>query len=289
MKSTTNFKSEAQEIIKRINSIRQDPSEYVEILRDFNSCYKGNTFTIDKKYRIETNEGVTALNDLIKFMEKQKPENKLKVETGLCSTLEEFCNNVKSSEELNEYYSTFDSQKVGEKYGKYGNGRIQTYLMNSIAEDLEKNVLFLLLSDGDDTRQIRNLLMDKDFKCIGVYIKNYEGEDSPMLTLMLADNYKTNASNDDTPQETSVDPVNDLKEATKKLLIDLDKEKTQKNLSKAKTLVDDDPDLDLPEGVMKIEKKSKIVKEKGKEFVVTKIVTYMDDGSVNTEVTKEAK
>jgi hypothetical protein len=279
MKSASNYQKEALEILNKINDLRMNPVKYSLSLENFRSCYKGKNFSLEKNSYLPTQEGISALEELINFTEKQKPKNKLSLEIGLNITLKDFCESVKSSEELNDSYNTFESDKVGAKYGTFGPGRTQVYMVNLISEDLDKNILFLLLCDGDDSRQIRDLLLDGKFTKIGVYVKKYEKDDTPMLTLLLADEYKTKAQY---AENTDKDTVEELVSATAK--VDIGKKPEKMNV---KVQEDDDSDLDLPEGVMKIERKTKNVKENGKEYVVTKTVTYMEDGSVNTEIKKE--
>ena len=44
--------------------------------------------------------------------------------------------------------------------------------------------------------------------------------------------------------------------------------------------------VDLPEGVSKIEKNERFVNENGKQKRIRKIIKYMDNGEINTEVFK---
>ena len=48
----------------------------------------------------------------------------------------------------------------------------------------------------------------------------------------------------------------------------------------------EDSNVDLPEGVSKIEKNERFVNENGKKKKITKIIKYMDNGEINTEVFK---
>lgn len=282
MKSESNYQSEASDILSKINDIRMNPVKYSLSLEKFRSCYKGKNFTLEKMSHLPTSEGVSALEDLMNFTEKQKPKSELTLEFGLNLALKEFCQSVKSSDELNDAYNTFESDKIASKFGKFGKGRIQVYMVNLISEDLDKNILFLLLCDGDESRQIRELLFDAKFSKIGIYIHSYPKEDTPMLTIMLADEYKTNPqfdkSND--KDQNLVDQV-----AEKLSKAEVGKKSQKANVKDQDD--DNDPDFDIPQGVVKIERKSKNVKENGKEFQITKTVTYLEDGSVNTEIKKE--
>ena len=48
----------------------------------------------------------------------------------------------------------------------------------------------------------------------------------------------------------------------------------------------EDSNVDLPEGVSKIEKNERFVNENGKKKKISKIIKYMDNGEINTEVFK---
>lgn len=48
----------------------------------------------------------------------------------------------------------------------------------------------------------------------------------------------------------------------------------------------EDSNVDLPEGVSKIEKNERFVNENEKKKKITKIIKYMDNGEINTEVFK---
>ena len=44
--------------------------------------------------------------------------------------------------------------------------------------------------------------------------------------------------------------------------------------------------MNLPQGVNKIDKKEKFVMENGKQMKITKIVMFMDNGEINTQLFK---
>jgi len=272
------LEKEIEEIFHKLNDVRWNPVNYSLSIENFRKFYQGKNFIIKKNLHLPTEEGIEALEDLIKFTEKQKPRNKLKLEFGLNLTLKEFCESVNSSDELNAYYKDFDYETIGSKYGNYGNGRIQSYMSNLISEDLEINVLNLLLCDGDETRQMRDIIMDNKFTKIGVFIKHYPNEETPMLILLLTDDYSTK-------QQYENKKTEGLNNQFTKLNFD----KSNKGATAGKKIEEDedDPDLDMPEGVIKIERKCKTVKENGVEFLITKTIMYMEDGSINTEIKKD--
>ena len=291
MKSNSNYKKEVEEIFNLINEIRQNPVNYSLALEKFRSAYKNKDFFYEKNAYISTQEGIPALEELITYMEKQKPKNKLKLETGLSLASKDFCDQTDDSVELNDLLNKCDLNKAGSKYGQMGS-TISALMTNLITNDSDKNLLFLILSDGDETRYYRDNLMDNKFRKIGIHIKKFSNDDAPLALIYLMDEYTTKSQYENDEKQTNKDFENIVSSSAK---ISLDKNRSNndiKNKNNDKVEIqddDDDDDFNLPPGVLKVEKKSKVVVEGNNQYVVTKTITHMEDGSINTEIKKEKK
>lgn len=273
--NSLNYDITVRQVFDRINDIRQNPIKYSVNLEKFKSFYRKNDFMIEKNSVLPTQEGVTALEVLISFMEKQKVKNKFKLEKALNLVCENFCKEVKNSNDLNELMNTYNFQVQANKLGKIGSGRILSLMTNLISKDLETNIFLTLLCDGDESRQYRDYLLDSLIAKIGIHIHKYPNEDSPIIVFLLLDEYKPSAAYEN--DEESTIPI---VQATEKLNLGKNNERIQG---------DNDDDFELPPGVAKIEKKSKLVKEGNKEYIITRTIMHMEDGSVNTDIVKTQK
>ena len=74
-----------------------------------------------------------------------------------------------------------------------------------------------------------------------------------------------------------VDPKQEIKETNEKF-----------QNKKDTKLINDDDDMDLPEGVIKIERQEKIVTEGNVKKKICKIKKFKEDGTVEVEVTKQS-
>ena len=295
------------EFFKKINNIRESPVSYSLELEQYKESFKGNDFYLAKRSVLPTQEGVKALDDLIEHFSNKKPIRLLRMEKSLNMVCEEFCNQAKSFSDMDELNSTFNFEKSVKKYGKINKGRYMNIMFNMLTSDASKNSFLFLSCDGDETREYRDLLtVDPKITQMGIHVVHFENESSPVALILLIDDYtpdplyendaKLNnilgSSNSDGKKSTeNQQQPKGVSFADKNTKNDTSNIKNSTSTSKTPEvkIVDGskDPELNLQKGVIKIEKSQRVIKEGLVEYIVTKTVTYMEDGEIKTNISKE--
>ncbi len=73
-----------QEVVAELNLARTQPKAYAIFLADYAKHYNGKDVRFTGEVTMTTYEGVAAVNEAIKFLNVQKPLQKLSVDKGLC-------------------------------------------------------------------------------------------------------------------------------------------------------------------------------------------------------------
>ena len=77
------FETLEKEIVKEVNLARTDPGLYASWLRGTRQYYRGMQLRRPGEVPILTKEGLTAVDEAIRFLEKQKPVGSLALSRGL--------------------------------------------------------------------------------------------------------------------------------------------------------------------------------------------------------------
>jgi uncharacterized protein YkwD len=77
------FEALEKEIVKEVNLARTDPGFYASWLRGTRQYYRGTQLRRPGELPIRTKEGLTAVDEAIRFLEKQKPVGFLALSRGL--------------------------------------------------------------------------------------------------------------------------------------------------------------------------------------------------------------
>lgn len=72
MKKPINYDGEVKGALEFLNSARQAPASIIPELVNMIGKFKGNNYMIEPNVQLQTNEGVKAVEDAIKFLSTQK-------------------------------------------------------------------------------------------------------------------------------------------------------------------------------------------------------------------------
>jgi uncharacterized protein YkwD len=72
-----------RDILNEVNLARTDPQTYKLYLREFRNRYRGYNLYIKKRTVIKTREGISAVDEALKFMDSQRPLGALKLSEGM--------------------------------------------------------------------------------------------------------------------------------------------------------------------------------------------------------------
>ena len=284
-------------IIKEINKVRSNPKDYSQNIKDNINCFQGKVLKLpDSKIGIITKEGPDAYIECAKFLETTSPIQKLKKNESLNKIAEEFLNKIQNTE-INEI-DNIDMEEIIDKYGNFsGNfSRAIDFGGNS-----PKNVICnLLVSDGDKNRSQRESLFNNELKLIGAASGKHKSFSFCSVIVCCEEFFENEIENEE--KEFSLDNENDKKyfmNEFKKKKSGLKNNDDNYNYNHCKknnvlnnhfenneNVVNDEDENDMI-GVKKITKEIKEIIEKGKRKKLIKIIKIMEDGTTNTEITKE--
>ena len=156
-----------RDLIKEVNDLRKNPAGYAQkLVKNKGYFQKGKNGEFiwkhpDAERGIKTEEGPAAYDEAISALKKAKPAPALTASKGLNKIAADF---------LAEYQKDADAnveiEPVVEKYGNF-KGQFKR-LIEFGAPTAELVVVNLVVSDGDKSRGLREALLSKDFKQIGV-------------------------------------------------------------------------------------------------------------------------
>lgn len=308
-------------VIIELNSIRTNPKAYSVKLKEYIKCFKGKVLNLHGT-SIMTNEGASAFKEACEYLEKVRSINPLSLNKGLVNIASNYLKEIQQYEDLEEARE-IDIQEIIDKYGYFtGEFRQSTDFGSSSAELIAINII---VDDGDGNREMRKILFTERIKEIGIAtglhpaynyctvllftskftmksqeeVENEEQEDEEEQELEQEENEEEKVNNDEI-DENDKEIKQDIKNISKKLKDQMNQKNKEekKDFNQIKENKNgnvndndndmDDEDLNLPENCIKMERNEKIITEKGIKKKVIKKIYYMEDGSTNIEVTKEA-
>jgi len=81
----------AAAIIHEMNLARQNPALYATLLEQRRQNYCGGIYLLPGNVRLRTHEGLRALDDAIRFLNRAKPQPPLALSPGLCLAAADHC------------------------------------------------------------------------------------------------------------------------------------------------------------------------------------------------------
>lgn len=176
------FKRIENEFLLEINNARQNPSYLIPFLEDRIKYFDGSIYKPNNGTPIQTNEGVSGINDAISFLEKLKP-------------LPKYEKNVNLTKASKRHMDDIGKNGLSDHYGSDGSdptSRINMYVdFNSFHGEVIdfgsdsglESLLCLVIDDGLKSRGHRNQIFNKEYKYIGVSA----GSHIQMDTCLVAD------------------------------------------------------------------------------------------------------
>jgi len=158
----------AGQVLAEINLARTAPRSYAGYLREFRSLFHGKYYLLPgNTTRMQTNEGVKAVDEAIKALSRQKPLSALAWSDGLAAAAAELAEEQGQSGGLGHNGSqSHGMQERIERHGKW---------LRSIAEnigygptDARMMVMQLIIDDGVPERGHRKNTLSAAFDTAGV-------------------------------------------------------------------------------------------------------------------------
>lgn len=155
------------QVLDRINHIRQDPGAYAERLRQLRPYFKGSTLYLPGRERgLVTREGVEAVEEAIAFLELQSPLPPLSRGELLGLAAREHVV-VQGALGTRGHFSP-DGASPGDRVQRHGGGRLVGEDISYGYADADDVVRQLVVDDGVPDRGHRDLLFNRELRYAGV-------------------------------------------------------------------------------------------------------------------------
>ncbi len=211
--NSATFSTLEQEIINELNLARTRPTEYASYLEKWSSYYAGKEFRQPGKPALVTVEGVSALDEAVRFLRAAKPLLPMAVSKGMCSGALELVKEQGASGNTGHRGAdgSFCEQRVG-RFGSY---------LDPIGENLSygddtarDRVLTLLVDDGVSNRGHRNRIFNPAYKVVGVACGSHKV--GPMCVITLAGGFTDNPAGQPGAVKKTATPAPQLPKGAKR-------------------------------------------------------------------------
>lgn len=154
-------------VLEEMNLARTNPAQYATYLEAWRTYYKGKMFKEPGSAPVETIEGVSALEEAIKYLRSAKPLPPLKLSKGLCLGAKDQSFDQGKTGDISHQGS--DKSFSWERVARYGQWK--TPVSENIAYDsgtAREIVINLLIDDGVSARGHRNNIFNSSYLVTGV-------------------------------------------------------------------------------------------------------------------------
>ena len=283
-----------EEIVEQINLARTNPNKFANILQGYLKHFKGKIFKYPGITPISTNEGKSAVEDAINFLDKQDVLKALESNKDMNLLAFDSLSNILKSKSFEEIEDNNDLDSLIDKYGTISGAFAQSIEFGTnTAEMLVAN---LIIDDGDDARGNRLNIFKPNFKIVGIDHGTHQQFRSATVIIFCENFYSKNHSkykeNEHAEEKETKNVNTNTRRPSRTLKMKEEKEeKIEKKVEKIVDKEDNDDDFaedeinddDFDDGVVKVGKEIEIIQKGNKK---TKIVTTkktMKDGSIKVE------
>jgi len=158
-----------QEVIHELNKVRSNPKRYAEdYMESLRSAYKGKLFTVPgQSIPIQTQEGISPLEECIKVLKKTPPRPILQPSKGLAKAAKELMIDQQNHGGVGHISRRgANPQKRIEKYGEWDICSSEDITYGSF--DAQQIVISLLIDDGVPNRGHRENILNPCTRFAGV-------------------------------------------------------------------------------------------------------------------------
>lgn len=156
-----------QQVIKEINLARQNPKRYAIFLERAKSYYVGKFIKRPGETTIITEEGVSAVDEAIRFLKTTKPVAPLKYSKGMSQAAMDHVNDQGKQGTLGHKGS--DRSQPGDRVNRYGTWRWTVGENISYGRSKARDIVIgLIIDDGVPGRGHRDNLFNPKYRIVGV-------------------------------------------------------------------------------------------------------------------------
>jgi uncharacterized protein YkwD len=175
------------EILDELNSLRAHPQNYIPYLEEMKKSFQGKNFKNSQGVEIITFEGVSAVDEAIKFLKTQTAIAGLKISNGLNKAANQHLQDMIKNEFFG--HRGRDQSLPNDRAALFGTTK--TGVNENLTEGSKtprEIVLQMIVNDGLKSRSQRNNLFNSQLKVVGIAAG--EGKNGFLCVLLLADSFQ---------------------------------------------------------------------------------------------------
>lgn len=177
----------SKEILAEINDIRMNPKKYVKFLEKARKNLKGKMLLLESGERLQTIEGIAAIDDAIRDLEKVSGLQPLKLSDDLSEVADIQLTDLKENiylRHVGKDGSDLDTRIS--RIGVVGNARAEN--ISYYSKEAQMIVFSLVVDDGVYNRIHRKNILNSKFKEVGIAFGNSKN-DVAVCVLVFADKF----------------------------------------------------------------------------------------------------
>lgn len=278
------------QVLKELNIARTNPKEFCKKILEYERYFEDKVLKVPGHTPIQTFEGFQSFKEAAEFLSNTSNTSPLIANSYLTRIAEDALGVVTQSSDIDAILG-LNIEPFIEKHGKVVGIFNETIDYGS--ETPELVVINMIVDDGDLSRPNRSAALNPKFKIVGVAVgSNKSYKNCTLVTYarhFFAKNEEIGDLSDDNyeEQEEKNSDFNTAYDCTKSAM-SVNSGINQPASKRGENTNTNYDDFDLPKGVIKVDKQERVVIEDGVKKLITKYTKYLEDGTVQTELTKNA-
>lgn len=157
-----------QEVLAQLNFARTNPRAYADTLREYRKYFRGNIVrTPGRGEMVLTDEGVHAVDEAIRFLERQRPLPPLRHATILALASDDHVGDI-GPKGLVSHNSSTDGAEPWDRVMRRGGGDYTSEIIAFGGMSAEEIVRMWVINDGSPDRGHREAVFDDEMHYAGV-------------------------------------------------------------------------------------------------------------------------
>ena len=185
--NSDDFRELEQKILLEMNQVRTEPLTYIPLLEDYRSRFEGNRVFISENTYLLTQEGVSAVDEAIDFLNTNSSVSALTLSNGMSLGAKDHVQDIGTLNAIGHYGS--DGSSPCDRISRYGEPHEACAENISFGADNAQSVIMdLIIDDGVSSRGHRKNLFNPRYKVTGIACGNH-GYYGVMCTINYAVEY----------------------------------------------------------------------------------------------------